>query len=498
MKKTTSRLIPVTLFLAVAVCVAAGVIQGCSSTQQAATNPSAEQPKPQAAASPVTCAQSEASTGTFPPVPTVIDASCANIPLDFNGTPSQSGADLYSWLTFVAVNWPVDATTCSANTSATILSGTPNPTWLTFLSNDEVFVPAPQKPLNWCYGSSAPKAGALQAKFASADAAMTARHNLKLAHLPPKVRALAQKHPEVQLFLHHNAKGQDLFANIAHMKALKTANLEITPEMQTILDATDQPVTDQNGRFVRFTINIGQDEYNYIMAQNLWKVSGQKTAQALTFPSSKQSSDTELGAMEFKAAWKVLGANDDPAHFFTLTAIVYNDNDGTPSPGPNPVTVGLVGLHIIHKTQKQPKWLWATFEQVENDTKSFFNPNCSATDCPPNIETATTPYFELNKDGTPHNKPVQIVAASQTTAADLNKTFQALLPNTPWAYYKLISTQWVGELGNAPKPPKLGNSVLETFVSQTNPYSCMDCHNFAKDTAGFKSDFSFIMSAQQP
>jgi hypothetical protein len=113
------------------------------------------------------------------------------------------------------------------------------------------------------------------------------------------------------------------------------------------------------------------------------------------------------------------------------------------------------------------------------------------------VETATQPYFELNPDGTPHNRPAQVVPAVQTTAASLNTTFQGLLPNTPWAYYKLISTQWVGEFGNAPKPAKLGNSVLETFVSRTVPYSCMDCHNFAQDSQGFKSDFSFIINAQQ-
>ena len=92
---------------------------------------------------------------------------------------------------------------------------------------------------------------------------------------------------------------------------------------------------------------------------------------------------------------------------------------------------------------------------------------------------------------------MQVVAAVETTAADLNKTFQGLLPNTPWAYYKLISTQWVGNLGSAPKPAKLGNSVLETFVANTQPYSCMDCHNFAQDSKGFKSDFSFIINALQ-
>ncbi|HEY1527103.1 MAG TPA: hypothetical protein VGH51_12770 [Candidatus Angelobacter sp.] len=492
MKRSTARSTFVALVLAVTLCVAAGVIQGCSNTGKAAPGPATDQSKTQASATPVTCADSESSTGTFPPVPTTIDKTCTAIPLDFNGTPAQSGADLYSWLTFVAVNWPVDPTTCAADPNATILSGTQNPTWLTFLSNDEVFVPSPQTPTNWCYSPGLRgKAGAASTRFASAQAAATAKRNVKLAHLPPKVRLLAQKHPEVQLFLHHNAKGEDLLTSVTHAK------LTVSPELQTILDATGEPVTDQNGRFVRFTINVGEDEYNYIMTQSLWKKSGQTATGALSFPFSTQSSATELGAMEFKAAWKVLGANDNPAHFFTQLAIVYNDESGSPSPGKNPVIVGLVGLHITHKTKKQQKWLWSTFEQVENDTQSFFNPKCPATACPPNVETATPPYIELNPDGTPHNKPVQVVPAVETTAALLNTTFQGLLPNTPWAYYKLISTQWVGEFGNTPKPAKLGNSVLETFVSKTIPYSCMDCHNFAHDSGGFKSDFSFIIKAQQ-
>jgi hypothetical protein len=495
MKKTTASFLPVAFLLAVAVCVAAGVFHLRANALNDGSSLTAELPQPTPSPAQVTCADSEASTATFPPVPNVVDKTCATIPLDFNGTPSQPGADLYSWLTFIAVNWPVDPTSCTANPNSSILSGTQNPTWLTFISNDEVFVPSPNSPTSWCYNSSAPrgKVGvAAQAKFASTQAALTARRNAKLAILPPKVRALAEQHPEVQLFLHHNAKGEDLRAKRAHLKTAKAS-----PQMQSILDATGEPVTDQNGRFVRYTISIGEDEYNYIMGQSLWKNSGQTAAQQLSFPFSKQNSATELGAMESKAAWKVLGKNDNPAHFFTQQAIVYNDENNAPSPGPNPVTVGLVGLHITHKTQKQHKWLWSTFEQVENDTQSFFNPNCPASQCPPNIETATQPYFELNPDGTPHNKPVQIVPAVQTTAASLNTTFQGLLPNTPWAYYKLISTQWVGEFGNTPKPPKLGNSVLETFVSKTKPYSCMDCHNFATDSANFKSDFSFIIEAQQ-
>ena len=58
-----------------------------------------------------------------------------------NGTgDSQGGPDLYSWLAFVAVNWPVDPTTCTANANASILTSAPDPVWLSYLSNDEIFV----------------------------------------------------------------------------------------------------------------------------------------------------------------------------------------------------------------------------------------------------------------------------------------------------------------------------------------------------------------------
>lgn len=482
MSKNVARSISIALSLAVTICVTAGMVQGCSNTQKSAQTEAKTQPTP------VNCADAEAPAN-FPPVPNVIDKTCAVIPLDFNGIPNQAPSDLYSWLTFIAVNWPVDPTTCAADPNTSILSGPQNPTWLTFLSNDEVFV-ASGSPTQWCYQSGG-KAGATAAKFASAEAAATARRNVKLAHLPPKVRALAQKHPEVQLFLHHNSKSHDLLTSITRVK--KAA---VSPQLKNILDATDQPVTDQNGRFVRYTIGIGADEYSYIMNKSLWKSSGQSNTGDLSFPFSQQSSPTELGAMEFKAAWKVLGKNDDPSHFFTQLAIVYNDESGSPSPGPNPVTVGLVGLHITHKTNKQHQWLWSTFQQAENDTQSFFNPNCQK-DCTPNTQYATTPYYELNPDGTPHNPPVQVVPAVQTTAASLNSTFAGLLQKTPWAYYQLVSTQWVGEAGTGAKPAKLGNSVLETFVSQVIPYSCLDCHKQAVDSGGFNSDFSFIINALQ-
>src|SRR5206468_1271350 len=136
-----------------------------------------------------------------------------------------------------------------------ILTTAPAPTWLSFLADDDVFLPAPQKPFNWCFASgNAVKAGGKGAYFTDAQRALAARHAARIAHLPPKVRAFAQKHPQVQLFLHHNAKGAAVPA--VNKKRLGASAASPIPG---ILEATGDPLTDQNGRFVRYTINMSYD-----------------------------------------------------------------------------------------------------------------------------------------------------------------------------------------------------------------------------------------------
>ncbi|HTD37696.1 MAG TPA: hypothetical protein VK669_09285 [Candidatus Limnocylindrales bacterium] len=441
---------------------------------------------PQPSSSSVTCAQYNRGGTDFPPLPTSLDPTCAQPPLDMVGTPGQPSADTYGWLTFIAMNWPVVKGRCIADSTKNIATAPANPTWLSYLQPDAVFVPS-GRPAGWC---------------GTPTGANGSGRSAALAQLPPRVRALAAKHPEVTLFLHHSAKSHDLVTalNVEQRRHL-TGGMRgaplTDPGLKGILDATDQPVTDQNGRFVRYTVAMNFDEYRYIIAKRLWTKSGQQAAGVLKLPQgARPGTSGPVGAMEFKAAWKILGKNDDPTHFFWQWAIVYNDDSGAPSPGVNPVKAGLVGLHITHKTAGQPNWLWTTFEQTDYK-KGFNNPNCPAAQCPPNVQTAPTPYIELNPNGTPRNKPVQVVAATPPTAGQLNPKFQAMLGNSPWSHYEEISTQWSGNLGG-PKPHSLGNPILETFVKQTVPYNCLGCHNFAHDKpAGNKSDFSFQIHAQQ-
>lgn len=375
---------------------------------------------------------------------------------------SQSDVDIFAWNSFIAMNWPANPTTCGPNTGQSILTGHGPRVWERFAEDTSVFVQPPAQPIGWCGG-------------AKATAQATSL-------LPPKVRALVQK-TGVTKVLHWQSKAAAL------------------AEVQ---QAVGGVLTDQNGRWVRYELTLNQDEYNYLIDNQLWNQAGQ-TGKTISFPTGPNQNPGPCngqpcgptGAMEIKAAWKVLNhAEIESKRFYMTRAIVYNDTTGEPSPGPNPVTVGLAGLHILHKTPQQTTWFWATFEQVDNTTKSFYNPSCPASTCPPNTQTAKQPYTELTPDGKPINKPVQVVrvnpiAKTDSNAPELNAYYRKLLHGSVWENYELVSIQWT--TGGAPggTPPVLANTVIETYIQPNS--SCFGCHKGAKTAVGTNADFSFLL-----
>lgn len=62
------------------------------------------------------------------------------------------------------------------------------------------------------------------------------------------------------------------------------------------------------------------------------------------------------GTLEIKAAWRVLTKPDRT--YFTMRATLPG--------GTRPVTLGLVGFHLVNWTSKHPEMIWATFEHQNN------------------------------------------------------------------------------------------------------------------------------------
>lgn len=400
--------------------------------------------------------------------PQALPTSAPAVPQDacqkFEG--NQDAVDTFSWNQFIALNWPADPATCAPNSNSIANVKSNDGTvvvWQTYMSSDRVFV-ASGSPAAWCSGNALNAGG---------------------------VRALDDIAKAEHTF--HALGGA--FASIA--------------EPTDVDQAAGGVLTDQQGRWLRYEKLMNQDEYNYITSKNIWKKSVlQQWATAgtpISLPNGVGDNTQygNIGAIEVKAAWKVLSdAEVQGGRYFTTTATVYNDANGSPSPGKNPVTMGLVGLHIIHKTPTQAGMFWSTFEHVDND-KVFSNPSSPTT---PNTQTAKPPYIELKPDGTPNNTPVQVKRTQQFPTEDadeLNKYYQSLLAGSVFANYRLLSTQWGTGINPIGTPKYVANITMETFVQDlVNPKSqatgCFACHlNSVTAVPKQSGDHSFLFLAAQ-
>ena len=299
-----------------------------------------------------------------------------------------------------------------------------------------------------------------------------------------------------------------------------------------VLEETTQPfdtgpLVDQNGVYARFQILVNRNMFDYILGNSLYSKAGQQAfGGTVKFPCG---GGQQLGAIMVKSSWKVLGKGDDPSRFHVSKALVY-----TPASTDPPIeescseqTVGLVGLHIAHKANSAPQWVWSTFEQVDNVPTeaavkqgslaahyNFFDPACK--DCQVN-EPPPRPWIP-NQPG----QPVQVVrmdvlpdfatASAKKHNAVAQGLYKQINPASVWQYYELVSTQWPTDPGPGncdasatdpfgnPAPQFLANTTLETYVQGSTPNvssSCIECHGNAAMTTGKASDFTYLLERAQ-
>jgi hypothetical protein len=292
-------------------------------------------------------------------------------------------------------------------------------------------------------------------------------------------------------------------------------------------------LVDQTGQILWYSTHMNDAYFNFLQQNG-----GAGYAQAppsLNFP---------VGAAVFKASWKVVPDGTPPSGFYTektTVPLLVNKPGGgimvDPSGKTRPVTVALVGLHVVGVTANHPEFLWATFEQIQN-----------APDLPPGMAyNSTTPVsnqsFTFYAANTPANAcnvrapalnvtdPVKQTVAPVTNVyrqfatggADPAPTFDINAVNsggqsemahmktanppqpkeTVWANYKLIGTLWLQACTLSPGVSQLekqgvasidlANATLETYFQgpqnnfNGNPMAnCFMCHNTGGSTSGPK------------
>ena len=314
-----------------------------------------------------------------------------------------------------------------------------------------------------------------------------------------------------------------------------------------------RPVLDQNGRYVLYQIFLNRSEFEYISQNGYYDAVNQYAAfqpggEFKGFPKSGAPSDFDppvdlpdwarQGAIELKVSWKQLDEAEIASGRFFMQEVYFASNISDADPPCGPVTVGLVGLHVLQLTPSTgASWFWATFEQVDNVDMLPGNPNgtpsfnpgsasscpppyaegytCNAAECTPADPSGQTdcPPFAPVEGQLPDvcdADPTRAVNISRipemTTPADveaINDEYRATLP-APWKYYRLLNTIQPDPTGPACIPPLETNTVntlymtnvtMETYTqyydfislpkcdgSVVEPMSmnCTDCHSVAK------------------
>lgn len=298
----------------------------------------------------------------------------------------------------------------------------------------------------------------------------------------------------------------------------------------TVVSANSQPfntgpIIDQHGVFTRFQILVNKTMFDYILSNSLYSKAGQKAfTPPVNFTSGSIDSTGKTlleGAIMVKTAWKVI-APADKARFHSENVLVYTPASENPKyPARCTMqTAGLVGMHIGHKTQSAPQWLWSTFEHVDNvptdaevksgklkASYSYYNPKCKTckvNQVPPRpwnptmVSTFHSQIVRMNQ----FNMPIYASSAAARNA-DAQALLKGVNAKSVWQNYELISTMWPTDPKQpfgAPAPSFLANTTLETYIQgtvQNVSSQCIECHNNATMTVPVPSDFTYVLQRAQ-
>jgi hypothetical protein len=246
----------------------------------------------------------------------------------------------------------------------------------------------------------------------------------------------------------------------------------------------------QNLTWTRYFTAFNQSEFNQIMSGKLYLRSN--------FPSSITFQN---GALDVKASWIDMSKMAHPERYYTRRAWLMDPETGICST--QPITVGLVGLHIVQKTPSRPQWIWTTFEQVDN-----VPPN------PPGPSSTLFTYNNGNGKPMPSTDPnqgfppldwsrpvlynVQRVMPVNSSTVKTDSAYQKALAGTVWQNYILVMTQWP-TTPNSPStdgsPPNtfpttgantaFSNTTLETWDQKSIGTGCMNCHTQTQEGTDF-------------
>jgi hypothetical protein len=247
------------------------------------------------------------------------------------------------------------------------------------------------------------------------------------------------------------------------------------------------PLVAQTGTFVRYEIRVNKTSYNWILDGKFYL--------RKNLPGPEAPLEFLDQSITVKGAWVELPDDEKVRKRFYHTTALLLDWDSNGNPVPREQVVGLIGMHIVHKTPKRKNWIWATFEHVDNT--DGLSPTLSSKPAVPWGTPGTNippPTIEIGKPIPKNPKPVEVArkTAIHPTTQKINDAYRThpQIKSTIWANYQLVATQWPTPPGNGAATkrfPKtnVANVTMETYHQDTG---CMNCHAGAQ-----RSKFVFYL-----
>jgi hypothetical protein len=364
--------------------------------------------------------------------------------------------DDLSWRTFLALNWPaIDAKRGAADSSKNP-GGTSPVVWETWKAGYELFRPDGAPPSEWD----------------SFEAVSPSR---------------AVPNPDA-------GKAKQLLSFSKFGPVLEDMNERME------LGIPVGPLVAQNRTYVRYEMRVNQPQYEFIrgnpkdprtalyLRQNL----PGDGASPLRFPPD---------SIEVKAAWRQFRLPEEEGllpRYYHREALLVDRQTGACEKK----VMGLVGLHIVHKTPSRPQWVWSTFEHVDNvavgpgaapNARPTFNDPCGPQQGD-GVNVLPAPLSAANPPRANPN-PVQVVSfnpinESTRKSNDLYHNHR-LVKDTVWKNYQLVATQWptrpkAGGTGVPFPRTRVANVTMETEYWRN---SCMNCHAETQRT-----DFVWVLA----
>jgi cytochrome c len=352
----------------------------------------------------------------------------------------QRAFNLFSWQTFLALNWPAGERRGESDAGKRI--GDPGArVWETWPETSEVYLPDGRRPAPWDSRAS----------------------------LAPIKRLYRTQQKNAALGAAVQPTGAD-------------GTLPVT-------------LTDRNGHLVRFEIRMNRIAFDYVVAHRLYDPRVQARAEAVSFPE---------GAIIAKAAWRELARGEETRYLTrdaelcdergrdcrrsTVGLVGFHLMVKTKSA---PQWVWATFEQVDNVAGDHPSF----FETACRDCDNVINRQTPAG--VPNQVVRMTPIPAADPDCASPEPNDNVAALNRAVAA-------ALADQGTLAYYELVNTQWPLVPGKPATvfqaaPPLLANTTLETFIQRSS--SCMGCHAMARTerTDRFVAgDFTFTFTDALP